>query len=99
MIGDLYAQVAAGEVGARRLTQMLEEFDLADIEALSDEIIDRSEQAVRTAVAAFPQGVFRFACENDGFETPLGIVPLDTDAMIMPGTEDRKTISSVLVIR
>jgi len=73
VIGDLYAQVAAGEVGARRLTQMLEEFDLADIEALSDEIIDRSEQAVRTAVAAFPQGVFRFACENDGFETPLHI--------------------------
>lgn len=73
VIGDLYAQVAAGEVGARRLAQMLEEFHLADIEALSDEIVDRSETAVRDAVKAFPAGQFRYACENDGFEQPLHI--------------------------
>jgi len=73
VIGDLYAQVAAGEVGARRLTQMLEEFGLADIEDLSDEIVNRSEKAVREAVAAFPAGRFRYACENDGFEQPLHI--------------------------
>jgi N-methylhydantoinase B len=73
VIGDLYAQVAAGEVGARRLTQMLEEFDFADIEELADEIVKRSEKAVRAAVADFPQGTFVYACENDGFEHPLHI--------------------------
>ncbi|MEK7751205.1 MAG: hydantoinase B/oxoprolinase family protein [Acidobacteriota bacterium] len=73
VIGDLYAQVAAGEVGARRLTQMLEEFDFADIEELADEIVNRSENAVRAAVAAFPEGTFRYACDNDGFEHPLRI--------------------------
>lgn len=73
VIGDLYAQVAAGEVGARRLAQMLEAFHLADIEALSDEIVDRSEEAVRDAVRTFPMGQFRYACENDGFEQPLHI--------------------------
>jgi N-methylhydantoinase B len=73
VIGDLYAQVAAGEVGSRRLAQLLEEFDLADIEALSDEIVTRSEAAVREAVRAFPEGRFSFACSNDGFEKPLHI--------------------------
>lgn len=73
VMGDLYAQVAAGEVGARRLAQLLEEFDLSDIEALSDEIVNRSEAAVRAAVQAFPEGRFRYGCENDGFEKPLHI--------------------------
>jgi N-methylhydantoinase B len=73
VIGDLYAQVAAGEVGARRLAQMLEEFELPDIEDLADEIVTRSEKAVREAVAAFPAGCFRYACDNDGFEQPLHI--------------------------
>ncbi|MBE0623347.1 MAG: hydantoinase B/oxoprolinase family protein [Burkholderiales bacterium] len=73
VIGDLYAQVAAGEVGARRLVQMIDEFGLEDIEDLADEIINRSEKAVREAVAAFPEGRFQYACENDGFEEPLHI--------------------------
>ena len=73
VMGDLYAQVAAGEVGARRLSQMLGDFDLADIETLSNEIVDRSEKAVRDAIAAFPAGRFSYACDNDGFEKPLHI--------------------------
>jgi len=73
VIGDLYAQVAAGEVAARRLAQLLGEFALADIEALSDEIVSRSEAAVRAAVRDFPAGRFDYGCENDGFEKPLHI--------------------------
>lgn len=73
VIGDLYAQVAAGEVGSRRLAQLLEEFELRDIEALSDEIVSRSNAAVVSAVRAFPEGRFSFGCENDGFEKPLHI--------------------------
>lgn len=73
VIGDLYAQVAAGEVGSRRLAQLLDEFELADIEALSDEIVNRSEAAVRAAVKAFPEGRFAYDCQNDGFEKPLRI--------------------------
>jgi N-methylhydantoinase B len=73
VIGDLYAQVAAGEVGSRRLAQLLDEFDLSDIEALSDEIVTRSHTAVLAAVCAFPEGRFVFGCENDGFEKPLHI--------------------------
>jgi N-methylhydantoinase B len=73
VIGDLYAQVAAGEVGSRRLAQLLEEFELSDIEALSDEIVTRSNAAVVSAVQTFPEGRFAFGCDNDGFEKPLHI--------------------------
>ena len=85
VMGDLHAQSAAGDVGAARLQEMLEEFDLADIEGLSDEIVDRSEAAVREAVRAFPEGRFEFACQHDGFEAPLPIrvaVYRDGDSII-----------------
>lgn len=73
VIGDIYAQVSAGEVGAARLVQLLDEFALPDIELLSDEIVTRSEKAMREAIRAFPSGTYRFGCMNDGFEEPIRI--------------------------
>ena len=43
VVGDLYAQVGSNDVGGARLIEMLEEFDLRDIEGLSDEICTCSE--------------------------------------------------------
>lgn len=71
VIGDLEAQVAAGEVGASRLVGLLDEFKLPDIESLSDEIISRSEAAMRKAIREFPSGEFRNVAVNDGIEKPL----------------------------
>ena len=44
VVGDLYAQAGSNEVGGARLLEMMEEFDLADIESLSDEVCSRSEK-------------------------------------------------------
>jgi N-methylhydantoinase B len=71
VIGDIYAQISAGEIGAHRLRQLLGEFELDDIEGLSDEIITRSERAMREAIGLFPAGRFEFACMNDGFDEPI----------------------------
>jgi N-methylhydantoinase B len=71
VIGDIYAQISAGEIGANRLKQLLGEFELDDIEGLSDEIITRSERAMREAIGLFPAGRFEFACMNDGFDEPI----------------------------
>jgi len=73
VLGDLQAQVAAGEVGGTRLIELLTEFDLADIEDLADEIIGRSEQAMRAAVRSFPDGRFHHVAMNDGMDRPLRI--------------------------
>jgi len=58
MAGDLHAQVASGEVGAQRLLRLMDTHDLVDIEALADEIIERSESATRQAIRALPAGTF-----------------------------------------
>lgn len=73
VIGDIYAQISAGEVGAHRLGRLLSEFELRDIEQLSDEIVTRSERAMRKAIELFPPGRFQFACMNDGFDAPIHI--------------------------
>ena len=74
-IGDLYAQAASGDVGSRNLVGLLEEFDLNEMDTLSDEILDRSEQALRQAIVALPDGTYRSENWADGFDdVPIHIV-------------------------
>jgi N-methylhydantoinase B len=71
VLGDLHSQVVGNEVGARQLTRFLDEFGLDDVEALADEIIARSEDAMRARIAALPDGEYRYALLIDGFERPI----------------------------
>jgi len=73
VIGDIHAQIIANEVGARQLAAFLDEFDLDDIEAVSDVIIDRSERAMRAAIAALPDGAHDFEITLDGFGDPISL--------------------------
>ena len=50
VFGDLAAQVSSGAAGDERLVAMCARYGIDDIEALSDEIIRRSEAATRAAV-------------------------------------------------
>jgi N-methylhydantoinase B len=59
MAGDLHAQRASAEVGAQRLSTLLDTHDLDDIEALADDIIGRSEEATRRSIRALPAGTVR----------------------------------------
>lgn len=72
-VGDLYAQSACNDVGARRLVALLEEFGLASIELLADEIISRSERAMRDAIREVPNGVYEHESWSDGFDEPIRI--------------------------
>ncbi|CAB4717985.1 unannotated protein [freshwater metagenome] len=65
MAGDLQAQMASGEVGARRLLALCEQHDLNDIEELSDEIITRSDVATRAAIRELPAGTYKASAELD----------------------------------
>jgi N-methylhydantoinase B len=59
MAGDLHAQMASGEVGAQRLLALCTRHGLDDIEALADEIIERSEAATRDSIRQLPAGTYR----------------------------------------
>ena len=84
VIGDIYAQEVGNQVGARKLIEMLDEYNLPDIEAVSAQILDRTETAVRKAVRALPDGCYRNRITIDGFDEPLTIacaITVDGDAL------------------
>ncbi|MGH2551051.1 MAG: hydantoinase B/oxoprolinase family protein, partial [Thermomicrobiales bacterium] len=58
IIGDINAQLAAAETADNRLTEMLEEYGFDDLDSLSDEIITRTEAAMRAAIAKLPDGEY-----------------------------------------
>jgi N-methylhydantoinase B len=70
-VGDLYAQTACNAVGARSLLQMMDEFGLESIDPLADEIIARSEKAMRDSIRLLPNGRYTHELWSDGFEEPL----------------------------
>jgi N-methylhydantoinase B len=73
VMGDLFAQVAGNAVGAQRLLAYLDDFGLPDLEALSGEILGRSEAAMRDAIRAIPDGDYDQTCYTDGSDTPIRI--------------------------
>lgn len=72
-VGDLYAQASCNDVGGRALLTMMDEFGLESIDPLSDEIIARSEKALRDAILTIPDGVYAHEVWSDGFEEPIKI--------------------------
>src|SRR5579859_4059982 len=72
-IGDLYAQTSSNAVGARELLHFMSEFGLDTIDPLADEIITRSERAMREAIRKFPNGRYENESWSDGFDEPIRI--------------------------
>lgn len=74
VLGDIHSQVIGNEVGARQLLSFMEEFELGDIEELADEIVERSEAAMRERIRSIPDGVYSHTLTIDGFEKPISLV-------------------------
>src|SRR5215207_1641795 len=70
-VGDLYAQTTCNQVGARRLRDLLDDAGLETLERVTDEIVGRSERAMRKAIAEVPNGVYEAETWSDGFEEPI----------------------------
>ena len=73
VIGDIYAQQVGNQVGVRKLVELLEEYDLPDMEAVAAQILDRSERALRAAIRALPDGIYQDEIGIDGFDEALTI--------------------------
>ena len=71
VLGDIHAQIAGNDVGGARLKQFMKEFGFTSIEPLADEIIVRSERAMRAAIATVPDGVYTHTSQSDGFDAPV----------------------------
>lgn len=71
VLGDIHCQIVGNEHGATQLLSFLDEFNLDDIEELADEIVNRSEAAMRERIHALPDGNYQYELVVDGFDTPL----------------------------
>ncbi|MCX7200318.1 MAG: hydantoinase B/oxoprolinase family protein [Proteobacteria bacterium] len=70
LMGDLNAQLAACNVGARRLQELADVHGAELLMAIFDELLDRSEIMTREALRRIPEGTYRYIDEmdNDGIE-------------------------------
>jgi N-methylhydantoinase B len=70
LMGDLNAQLAACNVGARRLQELADVHGAELLMATFAELLDRSEIMTREALRRIPEGTYRYVDEmdNDGIE-------------------------------
>ncbi len=73
VLGDFHAQIAGGAVGGERLLEFMAEFGFERLEPLADEIIGRTERAMRQAIRALRPGAWEYAITSDGFDEPITI--------------------------
>jgi N-methylhydantoinase B len=72
-LGDIRAQFAMYDQAEPRLFRILAEEGIAELDALAAEIFARSERAMRSAIAAVPDGEVTDEVTADGFEHPVTI--------------------------
>jgi N-methylhydantoinase B len=65
-MGDLWAQVVALDLMEERLLVLMEQASLTHLRDLAAEIHDRCEAAMRSAIAALPDGTYRSELQTDG---------------------------------
>ncbi len=70
VVGDIHAQVASNDVGGERLLAFMREFGFESLQPLADEIVSRSEAAMRAAIRRIPNGVYENEGFSDGFDEP-----------------------------
>ncbi|MDP6565603.1 MAG: hydantoinase B/oxoprolinase family protein [Alphaproteobacteria bacterium] len=72
--GDLYSLTACNEIGCRRLVEMLEEFDLEQIDDLGRHMVETSHQAMLEEIRKLPRGTYHNAMTVDGYDKELELV-------------------------
>ena len=73
VMGDFHAQIAGGAVGGERLLEFMDEFGLERLEPLGDEIVGRTERAMRESIARLRPGAYAYTLTSDGFDEPITI--------------------------
>jgi N-methylhydantoinase B len=69
--GDIYACAACNDEGSRRLNEMMDEFEIANLDRLGDAILEASREATLDRIRALPHGIYRNSMTMDGYDKPL----------------------------
>lgn len=71
VVGDFYSLAACNDVGHARLTAMMEEIGLSDLNALGEFIFARTRTATQERIRALPEGAWDNVLDTDGYDTPV----------------------------
>ncbi|UOM35692.1 hydantoinase B/oxoprolinase family protein [Acuticoccus sp. I52.16.1] len=100
VLGDVGAMVGAGKVVADRCAEFIADYGPTSIDMVGAEILSRSETAMREAIAALPDGVYRKEVDADGFGEPVHIalkltIAGDTLEMDFAGSSPQREGASI----
>jgi N-methylhydantoinase B len=73
LIGDIYALATCNDIGQRRLSDMMSEFDLSDLTEIASYIFDNSRRATLEKIAALPRNVATGEMRIDGYAKPIDL--------------------------
>ena len=73
LVGDIYALATCNEIGHRRLTDMMGEFDLADLDGIAGFILTNSRTATLERIAALPRAQASGEMQIDGYSKPIDL--------------------------
>jgi N-methylhydantoinase B len=69
--GDIYSLCACNDAAARRLAEMMDEFDMPGLDPLAEFIFDSSRRATLEEIARLPRGTYAAEIWSDGYEEPV----------------------------
>jgi N-methylhydantoinase B len=69
--GDIYSLCACNDAGAKRLVEMMSEFEMTSLEPLAAFIFDSSLRATLGEIARIPRGIYASEIYSDGYEEPV----------------------------
>ncbi len=71
VVGDIHGLAASNETGRRRLLDMLDEFELADLSGIAEFVFDRTSRATLDAVRLVENGTYSNEMVVDGYGDPV----------------------------
>lgn len=71
VLGDIHGLAACNETGLRRLLEMLDEFDMTDLDNLAEFIFARTRKATMQALESVDKGVYRNEMQVDGYNETI----------------------------
>lgn len=69
--GDIYSLCACNDAGAKRLVEMLDEFDMDTLDDLAAYIFEASTRATLAEIAKLPRGTYSASIKSDGYESEV----------------------------
>lgn len=74
VIGDIMSNITACTVGGALITQFIKEYKIPDFYLLASQIVNKTEEAIKSEVRKMPKGEYVREFDIEGYEEPHRIV-------------------------